>query len=531
MNRFKIFIISVAFILNMTAIPAIAASTIYIDKDRCYAVKNDDSLWTWEYGKSDMCEKLLDNIDRVCCNYAVATDGSLWTWGNSLFGEFETPTVVMEDVRDIDANRFFAFIVTNDNSLWAVGSNSYNEMGLDDYSINTSKPIKVMNNVKKAVIGDSHGVILKTDGSIITTGLNKEGELGIGKSTLAVSRANVNLAPANDVYAGTSSSYVKIGNTLWMWGTTYEFEESGSIYMQYMPKEYLEDAKQAVSRTGYDIILKNDGSVWFYGAEREEKKGCIDTGDKALYINLPYHIMDNVNSISEGKYDFSNKELLLSNDRVLYECSLEKAAEFVGTVNIKASSISDIKEPSPITDTERTYTDIEHSAFKNEITALTKAGVINGITADKFMPDKALTRAEAAGLMLRMVGRGDRSAPCIFSDVTPDMWYYEVAGASQSYGIIDGFDDNTFRGENAVSDLQLAVLAARTLKKEGTAIEPYPEPSITVPANIPDWAADDISYAIKYGILTEDEAGKLSDKKGMTRGEAAVILYRLYKII
>lgn len=529
MKRLKPFIVSILLIFSLPTIPVIAASTIYIDNEQCYAVKNDDSLWTWEYGNSDVCEKILDNVESVCCNYAIKTDGSLWAWGKNLFGEFETPTVVMEDVRDIEANSLFAFIVKNDNSLWAVGSNSCNNMGLIDYHIKTSIPIKVMNNVKKAVLGESHGIILKTDGSIITTGLNKEGQLGIGKSDIVNYRANINVAEAYDIYAGRSSSYVKSNNMLWMWGTTYEFDETGGIYTQYAPKKYLENVKQIVSRFGYDIILKNDGSVWFYGAERLEKEGCIETDAGVIYLQLPYYIMDNVCWMSEGRSDFLNKVLLLANDGVLYECSLESESKFIGDVEIKTSMVNDIKTPKYTIGIEMNdYNDIEDSVSKNEIKALTRAGILKGVTADQFMPDKPITRAETATILLRMTGKENDSGEVDFLDVTPDKWYYDTVGASQKYGIINGFDDNTFRGDETVSELQLVCLASRALRNEGTAQET--DKIYEVSASIPEWAKSDVEYAVINGIITEDEAKTLSEKE-MTRGESVVILYRLYHVI
>ena len=94
--------------------------------------------------------------------------------------------------------------------------------------------------------------------------------------------------------------------------------------------------------------------------------------------------------------------------------------------------------------------------------------------------------------------------------------------------MMDGFEDNTFRGEDAVTDIQLAALAGRSLRSEGTGGEGEEAPA--APANIPDWAKADVEYAMKYGILTEKELKAMSGKS-MTRGEAAVILYRLYNVI
>lgn len=90
-----------------------------------------------------------------------------------------------------------------------------------------------------------------------------------------------------------------------------------------------------------------------------------------------------------------------------------------------------------------------------------------------------------------------------------------------------GFEDNTFRGERAVTGYELVSLAARALRNEGTAEETEADAGISL-ENVPDWAYDDVTYAAEQGIISESEKTVLSDE-AVSRGEASVILYRLYE--
>ena len=72
-----------------------------------FALKNDDSLWTWD-GISAICTgtgldrtpyspaKVMDNVNTVflakdgSCNFVNKTDGTLWAWGNSSMGALGT---------------------------------------------------------------------------------------------------------------------------------------------------------------------------------------------------------------------------------------------------------------------------------------------------------------------------------------------------------------------------------------------------------------------------------------------------------
>ncbi len=529
----SIFIVSGFLLLAKNAI---AISTISVDDKSFYAVNNSGNLITWEFGAKEY-ETILENVKGVSRNYAIKDDGTLWVWGDSVFGNFAQPTQVMSDVKDIGESTEMTFIVKNDNSLWAVGSNTFQYMGVRDNSIVTAEPIKIMNNVSKALPGDVHGAILKTDGSVITTGSNYWwGVLGIGKNNhVVLPRAYPDIEDVDDIYVGEASVYAFKNDELWMWGTTYEFDETNDIFCQYTPKNFIDNVRQVSAQNGYNLILMNDGSLWLGCVDNSEKFGYTETDDGPIILLMPYHLMNDVYCITNEWYGIrhttSQKALIFANDGKLYEFNVSKDESNEFVPQIKESAIKDIRRPDLIEVPERkNYQDIgaKPEEIQKAIKSLSHAKILEGVSETKFAPDKAINRAETAALLLRMTGKGNETAVVHFTDVPADSWYYGIAGASQKYNIFDGYEDNTFRGEEPVSDLQLSVLAARTLKNEGTAIEPYPERSITLPANIPDWAADDISYAIKYGIMTEEEAGELSDTKGMTRGEAAVILYRLY---
>lgn len=169
----------------------------------------------------------------------------------------------------------------------------------------------------------------------------------------------------------------------------------------------------------------------------------------------------------------------------------------------------------------------ESDIVKSAITALADAGIVNGIVNTKFAPSSNLRRAEVVIMISKMIEKERGSVR--FLDVERSAWYYGAVAECVNCKIVDGYDDNTFRGEETVSELQLVCLAARTLRTEGTAQETNKKYTADT-SNIPDWARADVEYAVINGIITEDEAKTLSEKE-MTRGEAAVLLYNLYRVI
>ena len=94
-------------------------------------------------------------------------------------------------------------------------------------------------------------------------------------------------------------------------------------------------------------------------------------------------------------------------------------------------------------------------AYRNAIYKLVDKGIINGISEDgvlKFKPDKTITRAEFAK-MLAVYLIGDESLLTATTDRFPDCtshWANKFIAYAVSAGIINGYEDGTFRPDNPV---------------------------------------------------------------------------------
>ena len=89
------------------------------------------------------------------------------------------------------------------------------------------------------------------------------------------------------------------------------------------------------------------------------------------------------------------------------------------------------------------------------LTRLKEYGIMVGDADGEFHPYRSLTRAELAKIAVMMynpdfMADADLSAQS-FSDVGPDHWAYPYIEYAQQSGIIDGYDDGTFRPEAEVT--------------------------------------------------------------------------------
>ena len=161
-------------------------------------------------------------------------------------------------------------------------------------------------------------------------------------------------------------------------------------------------------------------------------------------------------------------------------------------------------------------------AYRNQL--------FNGTSADTFSPDKAMNRAMLVTVLYRLDGgKAEGNAP--FSDVPSGEWYSEAVAWAAGNGIVNGFDDGTFKPLAPVTRQQIAVILYRYAEK--LAGEPLIIPEMDVAAAFPDWgdvagwAVDGMTWACACGYIN-GKSGKLVPAGNATRAEVAMILSRVF---
>jgi len=92
-----------------------------------------------------------------------------------------------------------------------------------------------------------------------------------------------------------------------------------------------------------------------------------------------------------------------------------------------------------------------------------QAGLVSGMTADSFGPDRQLTRAEAATLIYRYKKLEPVSGPSRFADARGH-WAEAFIEATAQIGIIVG-DERGFRPNDPLKESEAAVILSRTFKQ------------------------------------------------------------------
>jgi len=162
------------------------------------------------------------------------------------------------------------------------------------------------------------------------------------------------------------------------------------------------------------------------------------------------------------------------------------------------------------------YTDVEASAnYAEAVNVLSDLGLVKGYEDGTFGADKTLTRAEAAALVVRLMGLEEAAVSAAgsdtgFTDVAADHWasgYIYIAAQKE---VVAGMGDGTFEPETTLEYAQIVKMITVALGYAPQAAEAG------------EWPGNYISTASNIG-LTKGIPGKATD--AASRGLTARLLY------
>lgn len=166
------------------------------------------------------------------------------------------------------------------------------------------------------------------------------------------------------------------------------------------------------------------------------------------------------------------------------------------------------------------------SEMRNATAFLAEKGILTGVDETNFAPDRKISRSEMAAILMRLMELEESDTPSGFTDVPSDDWYYGIINAAVSAGLINGYDDNTFRGGNTINRNEFITILAKIL--QNTQNIAAPDISHDYSDNIEYWAEDYVRIAKSKGIILERSDGIFSGSSEVTRGDAAIMIKRLY---
>ena len=166
------------------------------------------------------------------------------------------------------------------------------------------------------------------------------------------------------------------------------------------------------------------------------------------------------------------------------------------------------------------YMDVrpEHSYYE-DVMYVTERNLFKGDSPITFSPLLGMTRAMVVTVLHRMAGAPEATAPARFWDVAPGDWYTDAVAWAVEEGIVQGYDDNSFRPTAYITRQEFITMLHRSVGLPAAASDEEPDLSGVAP-----WAEDAMRWALSHDVYTKDAADGLRPEARTLRHEAATIL-------
>ena len=175
----------------------------------------------------------------------------------------------------------------------------------------------------------------------------------------------------------------------------------------------------------------------------------------------------------------------------------------------------------PDADPTAWYHDGVHYALEN--------GIMSGMGNSLFAPNTATSRAMLAQILWNMEDKPVVNYALSYTDVDGEAWYAEAVRWAASEGIVNGMGNNLFAPAQDITREMLVTILHRYAQKKGVDVGVGEDTNILSyddAADVSQWAASAMQWAVGSGLLTGRTDSTLNPRDSATRAEIATIMMR-----
>ena len=189
------------------------------------------------------------------------------------------------------------------------------------------------------------------------------------------------------------------------------------------------------------------------------------------------------------------------------------------TIPVKVNNVSSSNSTSPQPNSN-IPSDLSGHWAKDSIMQLINAGVIKGYPDGTCQPDKAISRAEFAVMLVKAL-KLEPKAGNTFSD-TASHWAKDSIATVAAHGLVSGHNKNLFGPDEFTTREQAASVYSRLAKLESSTFDL----NCTDKKSISAWAEPGVAAAVKIGFFNLYPDGSFKPQGYTTRAEAFFALYK-----
>ncbi len=182
-------------------------------------------------------------------------------------------------------------------------------------------------------------------------------------------------------------------------------------------------------------------------------------------------------------------------------------------------------EPEPSTDVSDLFIDIAPDAwYKDAVQYAYDNGLMTGVSDTEFAPEQTTTRAMIVSILARLEGVESAEAAG-FADVDDNDWYATAVNWAANVGVVNGYEDNTFQPNTAITREQLAAILMNYASYKGEDVSNRAD--LTSYTDQPStWAQEAMQWAVAEGLISGVTNTELQPQSSATRAQVAAILQR-----
>ena len=182
-----------------------------------------------------------------------------------------------------------------------------------------------------------------------------------------------------------------------------------------------------------------------------------------------------------------------------------------------------------------TFKDVEKHWAKDYVNEVGSRLIDDGVGNGNFDPNRAITRAEFASMVVKALGLKGTNSPEKFSDVYKENPYYDSIYTAYEYGILNGYSNGNFGPQDLITREEAMTMLAKAMKIVGMPVS-VSDTDISNQLqffkdldSISLYSREGATICIKNGFFTGNHKGMLTPKDNLTRAESATVIIRLLK--
>lgn len=180
---------------------------------------------------------------------------------------------------------------------------------------------------------------------------------------------------------------------------------------------------------------------------------------------------------------------------------------------------------------DKSYVDLPTGHWaESAVKQLSARLIIEGVTADRFEPNRTVTRAEFAAMLVRLLGlEGETQAA--FTDVTAGHWFADEIALAAEAGIVQGYVDGSFAPAQTITRQEMAAMIIRAYSYKSVVTPEAGEVTFADLTDSPEWAIVAINTAHSLGLVEGLSAEKFRPLGVGTRAEGAQMIFNLVELL